>query len=54
MDAYTLTLDPVEALADDAFYQIGRANPDMKFERSPSPSTQFTLKSGDNDNCCEA
>jgi Uma2 family endonuclease len=35
MNAYTITLDPVIALTDEAFYQLCRANPDVKFERSP-------------------
>jgi len=35
MNAYTITLDPVISLTDEAFYQLCRANPDVKFERSP-------------------
>ncbi|NET49205.1 MAG: Uma2 family endonuclease [Merismopedia sp. SIO2A8] len=34
MTAYTITLDPIGVLTDDAFYQLCRANPDIKFERS--------------------
>jgi len=35
MNAYTIKLDPVVALTDEAFYRLCRANPDVKFERSP-------------------
>ena len=34
MTAFTITLDPVGALTEEAFYQLCRANPDVKFERS--------------------
>lgn len=34
MTAITISLDPVGALTDEAFYQLCRANPDVKFERS--------------------
>ncbi|MFG6096196.1 Uma2 family endonuclease [Leptothoe sp. ISB3NOV94-8A] len=34
MTAFTITLDPVGILTDEAFYQLCRANPDVKFERS--------------------
>jgi len=34
MTAFTITLDPVGTLTDEAFYQLCRANPDVKFERS--------------------
>jgi len=35
MNAYTIKLVPVVALTDEAFYRLCRANPDVKFERSP-------------------
>ncbi|MEA5450216.1 Uma2 family endonuclease [Leptolyngbya sp. CCNP1308] len=34
MTAITISLDPVGALTEEAFYQLCRANPDVKFERS--------------------
>lgn len=34
MTAFTITLDPVGTLTDEAFYQLCLANPDIKFERS--------------------
>lgn len=34
MTAFTITLDPIGMLTDEAFYQLCRANPDVKFERS--------------------
>lgn len=34
MTAFTITLDPVGTLTDEAFYQLCRANPAVKFERS--------------------
>ncbi len=34
MTAFTVTLEPVGALTDEAFYQLCQANPDLKFERS--------------------
>ena len=34
MTAFTITLDPVGILTDEAFYQLCQANPDVKFERS--------------------
>ncbi len=34
MTAFTITLDPIGSLTDEAFYQLCRANPDVKFERS--------------------
>jgi Uma2 family endonuclease len=34
MNAYTITLEPIVSLTDEVFYQLCRANPDMKFERS--------------------
>lgn len=34
MTAFTITLDPIGTLSDEAFYQLCRANPDVKFERS--------------------
>jgi Uma2 family endonuclease len=34
MPPFTITLDPVGALTDEAFYQLCRANRDCKFERS--------------------
>ena len=34
MTAFTITLDPIGTLTDEAFYQLCRANPDVKFERS--------------------
>ncbi len=34
MTAFTITLDPVGILTDEAFYQLCLANPDLKFERS--------------------
>ncbi len=34
MTAFTITLDPIGKLTDEAFYQLCRANPDVKFERS--------------------
>jgi len=34
MPAFTITLDPVGTLTDEAFYQLCQANPDVKFERS--------------------
>lgn len=34
MTAFTLTLDPVGVLTDEAFYQLCQANPELKFERS--------------------
>jgi Uma2 family endonuclease len=34
MPPFTITLDPVGPLTDEAFYQLCRANPDFKFERS--------------------
>ncbi|WP_448563002.1 Uma2 family endonuclease [Trichothermofontia sp.] len=34
MTALTLTLEPVLTLTDDTFYELCRANPDIKFERS--------------------
>jgi hypothetical protein len=34
MTAFTIKLDPVGRLTDEAFYQLCLANPDIKFERS--------------------
>ena len=34
MTAFTITLDPIGTLTDEAFYQLCRANPDVRFERS--------------------
>lgn len=34
MSAITISLDPVGTLTDEVFYQLCRANPDVKFERS--------------------
>lgn len=34
MTACTITLEPIGALTDEAFYQLCRANPDVKLERS--------------------
>lgn len=34
MTAFTITIDPVGVLTDEAFYQLCLANPDLKFERS--------------------
>lgn len=34
MTAFTITLEPIGTLTDEAFYQLCRANPDIKFERS--------------------
>ncbi len=34
MSAITISLDPVGTLTDEVFYQLCRANPDIKFERS--------------------
>lgn len=34
MTALTLKLDPVIQLTDDAFYDLCRANPEVKFERT--------------------
>jgi Uma2 family endonuclease len=34
MPPFTITLDPVVPLTDEAFYQLCRANPDCKLERS--------------------
>ncbi|MEM9118031.1 MAG: Uma2 family endonuclease [Cyanobacteria bacterium P01_F01_bin.56] len=34
MTAFTITLDPICTLTDEAFYQLCQANPDVKFERS--------------------
>jgi Uma2 family endonuclease len=34
MTAFTITLDPIGALTDEAFYQLCQANPDVKLERS--------------------
>ncbi|MBE9070561.1 Uma2 family endonuclease [Leptolyngbya cf. ectocarpi LEGE 11479] len=34
MTAFTITLEPIGTLTDEAFYQLCRANPDVKFERS--------------------
>lgn len=34
MTAFTITLDAVGTLTDEAFYQLCQANPDVKFERS--------------------
>lgn len=34
MTAFTITIDPVGILTDEAFYQLCLANPDLKFERS--------------------
>jgi len=34
MTVFTITLDSVGTLTDDAFYQLCLANPDVKFERS--------------------
>ncbi|PZV21060.1 MAG: hypothetical protein DCF21_03225 [Leptolyngbya sp.] len=34
MSAITISLDAVGTLTDEAFYQLCRANPDVKFERS--------------------
>ena len=34
MTAFTITLDPVGLLTDEAFYQLCQANPEVKFERS--------------------
>jgi Uma2 family endonuclease len=35
MTAYTINLDPIVRLTDDQFYQLCRANPEIKFERNP-------------------
>ncbi|KAM3113460.1 Uma2 family endonuclease [Phormidesmis sp. 146-33] len=35
MIAYTINFDPIVRLTDDQFYQLCRANPDIKFERNP-------------------
>ncbi|MGV0028353.1 Uma2 family endonuclease [Phormidesmis priestleyi] len=35
MTAYTINFDPIVRLTDDQFYQLCRANPDVKFERNP-------------------
>ena len=34
MTAFTINLDPLGILTDEAFYQLCQANPDIKFERS--------------------
>ncbi|MEQ8466471.1 Uma2 family endonuclease [Coleofasciculus sp. E1-EBD-02] len=34
MTAYTIDFNPVIQLTDDQFYQLCRANPDLKFERN--------------------
>lgn len=34
MTAFTITLDSIGELTDEAFYQLCHANPDVKFERS--------------------
>ncbi|MBD2090096.1 Uma2 family endonuclease [Microcoleus sp. FACHB-1515] len=34
MTAYTISLEPVIHLTDEQFYQLCRANPDVKFERN--------------------
>ena len=34
MTAFTITLDAIGTLTDEAFYQLCQANPDTKFERS--------------------
>jgi Uma2 family endonuclease len=36
MLAYTLNFNPVIEMTDEQFYQLCRANPDVKFERSPT------------------
>lgn len=35
MTAFTITLEPIVHMNDEQFYQLCRANPDVKFERSP-------------------
>ncbi|NJP12132.1 MAG: Uma2 family endonuclease, partial [Leptolyngbyaceae cyanobacterium RU_5_1] len=34
MTAYTIDLNPVIQMTDEQFYQLCRANPDLKFERN--------------------
>lgn len=34
MTAYTISLEPVIHLTDEQFYELCRANPELKFERS--------------------
>lgn len=34
MTAFTINLNPIIKLTDDQFYQLCRANPDVKFERN--------------------
>ncbi|MEM9264421.1 MAG: Uma2 family endonuclease [Cyanobacteria bacterium P01_F01_bin.13] len=34
MTAFTISLEPIGTLTDEAFYQLCQANPDVKFERS--------------------
>ena len=35
MITYTINFDPIVRLTDDQFYQLCRANPEIKFERNP-------------------
>ena len=34
MTVFTISLEPVIHITDEQFYQLCRANPDLKFERS--------------------
>jgi Uma2 family endonuclease len=46
MTAITISLDPVGALTDEAFYQLCRAKPDVKFERSAQGELIITSPTG--------
>ncbi|NJN87582.1 MAG: Uma2 family endonuclease, partial [Leptolyngbyaceae cyanobacterium SL_7_1] len=36
MTAFQISLEPVIHMTDEQFYQLCRANPDVKFERNPA------------------
>lgn len=46
MTAFTITLDPIGTLTDEAFYALCQANPDVKFERSAQGELIITSPTG--------
>ncbi|MEA5465880.1 Uma2 family endonuclease [Leptothoe sp. PORK10 BA2] len=54
MTAFTITLDPMGILSDEVFYQLCRANPDVKLERSAQGELVIITPTGGESGRCNA
>ncbi len=54
MTAYTIDFSPVIQMTDEQFYQLCRANPDIKFERNAKGEIIIVAPTGGETGRCNA